>query len=189
VSWTGREAGGGEAAGSDSLVSRRTRVRLGASAVVMAGSVAFLFGALTRPPDPGASVMPDEASQVAPRYVQFCSSCHGMNGRGYGTSAYDAARQEFVGELKAHRPADLTCPGVGASTPEQIAQVVRRGIVCKEHGQVMPAFPDLTDAQFAEIVEQVKAFAGTHGGGEGHQDHGMSGHDMDHGPETRHPLP
>lgn len=40
---------------------------------------------------------------------------------------------------------------------------MRGGISCKDHGQVMPAFPNLTEEQFAEIADQLKTFGAGHG--------------------------
>ena len=125
-------------------------------------SAAMLSASLTRPPDPGKPSPPPD-QQVSPRYTQFCSSCHGLDGTGYGPSAYDARRGEFFGELSVHRPADLSCPGISLAGDGALEQVVRGGISCKEHGQVMPAFPDLTGDQFAEIAAQVRAFSHLHG--------------------------
>ena len=147
---------------------RARRLLAGVLAVaVSACSAAALAAALGRMPQPKGTG-PETPAAVSARYRQFCSSCHGMNGRGFGPAAFDAARDAFVGELDLHRPADLSCPSVNSFTREQLEQVVRGGISCKEHGQVMPAFPNLTDAQFAEIADQLKAFGSNHGQHHGH---------------------
>ena len=136
--------------------------------VLFTCSIVMLYASLTRPPvatvpDTGtAPGAPQAPSVVSARYKQFCASCHGIDGQGFGTSAYDEVRGEFVGDLHDHRPANLTCPGIGLTSYEDLGQVVRGGISCKTHGQVMPAFPDLTEAQFTEIADQVRVFAHQH---------------------------
>ncbi|HZI93600.1 MAG TPA: c-type cytochrome [Patescibacteria group bacterium] len=137
-------------------------------------SIVMLFASVTRPPsDAGHSIagdggetqkgaVPAPPAPVSSRYRQFCASCHGVDGQGFGSSAYDEKRGEFVGDLHDHQPANLTCPGIGLSSNEELEAIVRGGISCKTHGQVMPAFPNLTAEQFTEIAEQVRTFANQH---------------------------
>lgn len=142
---------------------RTRRLLVGVLAVALpACSAAVLAAALGRMPQTKSPASETRAA-VSSRYRQFCSSCHGMNGRGFGPAAFDAGRDAFVGELDLHRPADLSCPSVNSFTREQLEQVVRGGISCKDHGQVMPAFPKLTEEQFAEIADQLKTFGAAHG--------------------------
>jgi mono/diheme cytochrome c family protein len=137
-------------------------------------SIVMLYASVPRPPTDAGHSIPDKAGEaekgaapapptpVSARYKQFCASCHGVDGQGFGSSAYDEKRGEFVGDLHDHQPANLTCPGIGLSSNEELEMIVRGGISCKTHGQVMPAFPNLTAEQFTEIAEQVRTFANQH---------------------------
>lgn len=141
--------------------------------VLCACSIVMLYASLTRPAVIPKQIEDKEGEEnkrspepapapVSARYRQFCASCHGEDGQGFGTSAYDKNRGEFVGDLHDHQPANLTCPGIGLGSNEDLELVVRGGISCKTHGQVMPAFPNLTAEQFTEIADQVRAFANQH---------------------------
>lgn len=94
------------------------------------------------------------AAAASPLYDRYCLPCHGAGGAGDGPAApwlWPRPRDLTRGEYKWR-----STPSNRPPTDEDLARVIRRGAP----GTSMPGFEGvLTDAQIAELVDVVKAFA------------------------------
>ena len=86
-------------------------------------------------------------------YEKFCSQCHGDAGDGQGVAAahlLPLPRNFTTGKFKVR-----TTPSGALPTTDDLKSIIRRGMPYTS----MPAWPEFTDAQLAELAYHLKSFS------------------------------
>jgi mono/diheme cytochrome c family protein len=90
------------------------------------------------------------AEKAREMFVELCSICHGVGGKGDGPSAAGLNP----------RPADFTnCQVMQAQSEETLFTIIKRGGQAAGRSTVMPAWGEaLSDGQIHELVAVVRGF-------------------------------
>jgi mono/diheme cytochrome c family protein len=90
------------------------------------------------------------ADKARETFVEFCSICHGIGGKGDGSSAAGLNP----------RPADFTnCAAMRAQSDATLFTIIKRGGQGAGRSTVMPAWGEaLSDGQIGDLVALVRGF-------------------------------
>jgi high-affinity iron transporter len=91
-----------------------------------------------------AWVLAADSSAGATTYKAECSACHGNSGNGKGPAAM----------ALTPKPTDFTAAAFQEKTDAQISAAIRAG----KPGTAMSSYPQLTDAQLADLVAYIRTF-------------------------------
>jgi mono/diheme cytochrome c family protein len=126
--------------------------------LISLGCVALLFAVLcigtTGPvvaqgPDLGTEAQRESGKKL---YLKYCSQCHGDKGDGNGYATphlFPRPRDFTLGKFKVR-----TTPNGALPTQQDLVNIIRRGMPYTS----MPAWPDLSDQQVAELAYFIKTF-------------------------------
>jgi mono/diheme cytochrome c family protein len=125
------------------------RVCLAALIAVLCAVPTDLMRAQT--PDLGSDAQRESGKNL---YLKYCSQCHGEKGDGEGYASphlMPRPRNFTSGKFKIR-----TTPNGALPTQQDLVNIIRRGMPYTS----MPAWPNLTDQQVAELAYFVKTFSG-----------------------------
>lgn len=103
-------------------------------------------------PGAGKAMLSDGRLMDQALYVSQCARCHGISGRGDGAGARSRTFGAPPRDLTAGQYRFISTTN-GVASDEDLERTIRRGLPSSG----MPAFPQLTDAQVASLVQVLDA--------------------------------